>query len=159
MIVDRVTTDEQVFVAIYPALRRFAAVVGPTDVHPDDLVQEALARRLAIGSLVDLDDPAVYLRRAIVNLAHNRRRSMRRAARASALLATADEVATAAYPSDLADLARLSPRERGALYLHDVEGFSFAEVATQLDCSEDAARKAASRGRRRLTAMLREEDA
>jgi RNA polymerase sigma factor (sigma-70 family) len=151
------TTDEDLFVALYPALRRFAAVVGASDVHPDDLVQEALARRLSIGPLTDLDDAASYLRRAIVNLASNRRRSLRRAARANELLARREETAAAAYPSDLADLRRLSPRERGALYLHHVEGFTFAEAGAQLGCSEDAARQAAARGWRRLRDAMEED--
>jgi RNA polymerase sigma factor (sigma-70 family) len=152
-----VTTDEELFVALYPSLRRFAAVVGSTDVHPDDLVQEALARRLALGPLVELEDAGQYLRRAIVNLAANRRRTLRRAARANELLARREETAAASYPSDLADLGRLSPRERGALYLHHVEGWSYAEVGAQLGCSEDAARQAATRGRKRLRSTMRED--
>lgn len=152
-------TDEQLFVALYPSLRRLAAVVGPPGVHPDDLVQEALARRLAIGPLAALDDAGPYLRRTIVNLARNRRRSLRRAARADGLLRSDADHRDASYPSDLADLARLTPRQRGALYLHHVEGWSFAEVGSQLGCSEDAARKAASRGRKLLATSLREEEA
>lgn len=158
MITDGVTTDEELFIALYPRLRRFAAVVGASDVHPDDLVQEALARRLALGSLGELDDAGAYLRRAIVNLASNRRRSLRRARQATTLLATSAEVEAAAYPSDLADLERLQPRERAALYLHHVDGMPFAEVAAHLGCSEGAARKAASRGRARLARSIREED-
>ena len=154
--VDIGASDERLFVALYPALRRFAAVVGPPGTAPDDLVQEALARRLRIGPLAELDDAAVYLRRAIVNLANNHRRTSRRAARALTLLGGPESEATA-YPSDLADLARLTPNERGALYLHHVEGWSFAEVAAQLGCSEAAARKAASRGRARLATLMSEE--
>lgn len=158
MITDHVATDEELFTELYPQLRRFAAIVGSADVHPDDLVQEALARRLALGPLTDLDDAGAYLRRTIVNLATNRRRSLRRAQRATTLLATTAEVAAAAYPSDLDDLARLKPHERAALYLHHVDGMPFAEVAEHLGCSEAAARKAASRGRRRLERSLRDEE-
>jgi RNA polymerase sigma factor (sigma-70 family) len=153
-----VATDEQIFAEVYPGLRRFAAVVGPSDVHPDDLVQEALARRLALGPLTELDDPAQYLRRAIVNLAHNGRRRLRRAAKATSVLARDAEMAAAVYPSDLADLAALAPRERAALFLHHVEGWSFAAIGEQLGCTDDAARKAASRGRKRLATRLEEED-
>src|SRR5579871_4146878 len=39
--------DAEVFAAVYPGLRRFAAVVASTTVDPDDLVQEAVARALA----------------------------------------------------------------------------------------------------------------
>ena len=148
--------DEVLFVQLYPSLRRFAAVVGAADLDPDDLVQEVLARRLAIGPLGELDDAGQYLRRAILNLARNSRRSSRRAARARERLAPgSDDVP--AYPSDLADLSRLRPLERGALFLHHVEGRSFVEVGVELGCSEAAARKAASRGRERLRAVSREE--
>lgn len=158
MITVDVATDDELFTALYPQLRRFAAVVGPSDVHPDDLVQEALARRLALGPLSSLDDPGAYLRRTIVNLASNRRRSIQRARHATQLLATVAEAAAATYPSDLADLQRLRPHERAALYLHHVEGMPFSEVALHLDCTEAAARKAASRARQRLEQSLREEE-
>jgi DNA-directed RNA polymerase specialized sigma24 family protein len=149
--------DEQVFAALYPRLRRLAAVVGPPGVAPDDLVQEALTRRLAIGPLGDLHDPGAYLGRAVVNLARNGRRSWRRgvvAQQRSGRPADVDDT----YPSDLADLARLTPHQRGALYLHYVEGWSFAEVGGHLGCSEEAARQAASRGRQLLAVMLRQEE-
>jgi DNA-directed RNA polymerase specialized sigma24 family protein len=67
---------------------------------------------------------------------------------------SASAAATADYPSDLAELYRLSPRERSALYLHEVEGYRFSEIAAMLGCSEAAAKKAGSRGRRRLAAVL-----
>jgi DNA-directed RNA polymerase specialized sigma24 family protein len=72
--------------------------------------------------------------------------------------ASVTAVATPNYPSDLADLNDLSPRERSALYLHEVEGYHFAEIATMLGCSEAAAKKAGSRARRRLAAALTAEE-
>jgi DNA-directed RNA polymerase specialized sigma24 family protein len=36
--------DDELFRALYPGLRRFAAAVGPLEVDPDDLVQDALVR-------------------------------------------------------------------------------------------------------------------
>jgi RNA polymerase sigma-70 factor (ECF subfamily) len=59
-----------------------------------------------------------------------------------------------AYPSDLADLLRLTPKERAVLYLTEVEGYRYAEVGRMLGCSEAAARKRAGRARRRLYAAL-----
>jgi RNA polymerase sigma factor (sigma-70 family) len=149
--------DDAIFAAVYPRLRRLAAVVGRPGVHPDDLVQEALTRRLAIGSLSDLDDAGAYLGRTIVNLARNGTRTQKRAALAYRLLRAQAQDERAAYPSDLADLAALTPRQRGALYLHHVEGWPFTDVAGLLGCSEASARKAASRGRQILAARLREE--
>ena len=58
------------------------------------------------------------------------------------------------YPSDLEELLRLPPRERAALYLHEVEGYRFSEIGTMLGCSETAARKASSRGRKSLGRAL-----
>jgi DNA-directed RNA polymerase specialized sigma24 family protein len=55
--------DARLVREIYVALRRFASVVAPPGIDPDDLVQEALARRLRIGhsriSTADLDVLAV----------------------------------------------------------------------------------------------------
>ena len=52
---DRALLDD-----LYPSLRRFAAVVGPAEVEPDDLVQEALLRVLERGPLGRLDNPTAY---------------------------------------------------------------------------------------------------
>jgi DNA-directed RNA polymerase specialized sigma24 family protein len=138
----------------YRTLRRFAAVVGWPVIEPDDLVQEALERALRLGPLQDLDDPLSYLRRAMVNLASNARRSSGRRQRAFARLSRAAEPAPASYPSDLAILRAVSTNERTVLYLADVEQWSYAEIATLLGCSEGAARTRAARGRRALRAAL-----
>ncbi len=61
--------EAELFKKLYPPLRRFAAVVTPVEVEPDDLLQEAVTRALRRGSLTELDNPGAYLRRAMVNLA------------------------------------------------------------------------------------------
>lgn len=153
-----VTTDESAVIAsLYPALHRFAAAVGPAEVDPDDLVQEAFVRTLRSGPLDRYDDPGAYLRRAIVNLAANQRRGFGRGRRAVARLAPAPDPAPA-YPSDLSDLLRLAPDDRAVLYLVHVEGLPYSEAAQVLGCSEEAARSRASRARRRLRADLAGED-
>jgi DNA-directed RNA polymerase specialized sigma24 family protein len=38
--------ERKLIAALYPALRRIAAVAGSVDIEPDDLVQEALMRVL-----------------------------------------------------------------------------------------------------------------
>ncbi len=55
-------SETLLFRALYPKIRRFAAVCASVDDDPDDLVQEALARALHLGSLDRLDDPLAYLR-------------------------------------------------------------------------------------------------
>lgn len=58
----------------------------------------------------------------------------------------ADSVSTAA----LVLLERLSPLERAAFVLHDVFGYSFAEIGQTLDRSEATCRQLAARARRHM---------
>jgi RNA polymerase sigma-70 factor (ECF subfamily) len=155
-LLSRTETDEwQIVDDLYPSLRRFAAVAAPSDLDPDDLLQEALVAVLRARRLSDLDHPAAYLRKTIVAVAagHCRRMGRRRFA-LNRYSASATAVVSPDYPSDLADLNLLSPRERSVLYLHEVEGYRFAEIAAMLGCSEAAAKKAGSRARSRLAAAL-----
>ena len=144
--------------ALYASLRRFAAVVAPADLEPDDLLQEALVSVLRRHSLSDLDHPAAYMRKTILNAAllHNRGRGRWRKAMTT-YAASETGFTSPGYPSDLDELLRLPPRERAALYLHEVEGYRFLEIGPMIGCSEGAAKKASSRGRRRLSAALRAE--
>ncbi len=87
---------------------------------------------------------------------HSRRRgALRRALRRFAASETLATVPS--YPSDLDELYALPPRERAAIYLFEVEGYRYGEIARMLGCSEAAAKKGASRARRRLVAALSEE--
>ena len=150
-------TDEAVFERLYPGLRRWAAAVGPIEVEPDDLVQEAVARTLRNHTLVQLDDAGAYLRRTIVHLAANHRRGMARWRGAVARLDRNDEGRTEQYASDLDDLLRLAPAARAVLYLVEVDGHSYAEAGAVLGISEEAARARAARARRRLRLDIQEE--
>ncbi|MDJ0662979.1 MAG: sigma-70 family RNA polymerase sigma factor [Acidimicrobiia bacterium] len=146
--------ESQLFAELYRPLRRFAAVVGPIEVDPDDLLQEAVARVLRRRRLTELDNPGAYLRRTMVNLASNYRRSLAYRRQAVARLEASTAAVGDVYPSDLNELLRLPPKERAVLYLSEVEGYRYAEVGDLLGCSEAAARKRAMRGRRRLYAQL-----
>lgn len=141
------------FRTAYPALRRSAAVLAPHDLDPDDLLQEAVARALRRGPLTDLDQPLAYLRRTMANLAANHNRSRGRERRAHVRL-VGEGPRTTDYPSDLADLDRLDPVDRAAVYLADVEGLPLTEVADALGLRGPAARARVSRARRRLRAAL-----
>ncbi|MEA2002530.1 MAG: sigma-70 family RNA polymerase sigma factor [Actinomycetota bacterium] len=146
--------EARLFAELYASLRRFAAVVAPIDVDPDDLLQEAVARVLRRKRLTDLDEPGAYLRRTMVNLASNYRRKMGNRRRALARFEASVRPIEDVYPSDLNELLRLAPQERAVLYLSEVEGYRYAEIGGMLGCSEAAARKRAMRGRRRLYAEL-----
>ena len=56
---------------LYPAVRRFAAVVSRPDLDCGDLVQEAFTRALVARGQEDIRDLGAYLRRTVVNLAKN----------------------------------------------------------------------------------------
>lgn len=148
--------DAETFAELYPSLRRFAGVAGPTDVDPDDLVQEAVSRALRARPLSEMDDPGAYLRRTILNLAKNRRRSLARGRIARNRLAARPDVQPE-YGSDLADLGRLEPDDRALLFLVEVEGWTYAAAGAQLQITEEAARTRASRARRRLRTELEDE--
>jgi RNA polymerase sigma factor (sigma-70 family) len=141
--------------AAYPGLRRFAAVVGPADVEPDDLVQDAFVAVLRRG--VDgIDDLDAYLRRAVLNLSSNERRRWLRRERAYRREPVVAEVTSSTFV-DVAELLRLPADVRAVLGLAEVEGWTHAEIGRLLGCSEQAARARASRGRRRLRLVLAEE--
>lgn len=149
--------EDELFRTLYPSLRRFAAVVGPPEVDPDDLVQDAVARVLARGPLTSLEQPAAYLRRTILNLAKDRRRGFARWRSAVARHGVAEGGEADRYPSDLSALLSLDPGDRAVLFLAFVEGFSFEEVASSLGCTPAAARQRSTRARRRLRAVVGED--
>lgn len=150
-------SDSDLVRALYEGWRRFAAVVGPLELEPDDLVQEALARTLRRHSLTSFDDPDRYVRVVMLRLASNARRHLGVQRRwRQRYRATASK--TDSYPSDLTELVRLSPNVRAVLFLVEIEGWRFADVAELLGCTEAAARARAVRGRRELQAALRVEE-
>jgi DNA-directed RNA polymerase specialized sigma24 family protein len=105
---------------LYLSLRRFAAVVGRLDVEPDDLVQEVFVRVLRKDP-ESIRDLGPYLRRSISNIAVDHARRAKR--RTTVMARMRPEAGGAdAYPSELADLARVDARTRGLLYLVEIEG-------------------------------------
>lgn len=149
--------DEMVFAAVYPGLRRFAAAVGPLEVDPDDLVQEALVRALTAGPLSELRDPGAYMRTIVIRLASNHRRALGRRRAAFRLLDLRGRQADA-YPSDLDDLGALGAEERTVVYLSVIEGASAEEIAVVLGWSAGRVRMSKSRALRRLRVELERDD-
>jgi DNA-directed RNA polymerase specialized sigma24 family protein len=146
-------TDGEIFAGLYPSLLRFAAAVRPVGIDPQDLVQEALARALAVRPLSEIDEPSTYLRTAMVRIASNLQRGRRRAnARLARLQITGETLD--GYPSDLADLLRVAPRARAILFLTIIDGQQYSAAAMIVGCSEPAARTIASRALRELQRQL-----
>jgi RNA polymerase sigma-70 factor (ECF subfamily) len=138
------------FEALYPRLRRYAAIVGDADIDPDDLVQDAVAaylRRFAGSS--GAEDAEAYLKTAILGLARNHRRDSGRRRR----LAPPPERSAVddRYPSDTAAvLDDVGIEDRALLVLVDIEGHRVAHAAALVGVSVLAARARLSRARRRL---------
>jgi RNA polymerase sigma factor (sigma-70 family) len=149
-----VDNDSAVFAAMYPSLRRFAAVVGWGGDDPDDLVQHAVERALRHSLLSDLDDPERYLRTVIARLASNNRRNRFRRDKVN------DRLAHSAAPDvggsvdllseSLAVLGVLSAQQRAIVYLHLIDGYSHVEIAALLGMSAPAVRTRYSRALQRL---------
>ncbi len=155
---DRSSDEDELFRSIYPALHRLAAVVCAPERDAEDLVQEALVRTLRRGPLTELDSPLAYLRRTVVNLAANERRSLGRLRRAMPrLAAVADEGEAPAYPSDVSILLQLPPLDRAAVWLSAIDGQSAEHIGDILGCSAEAARTRVSRAHKRLRMLLDEE--
>jgi DNA-directed RNA polymerase specialized sigma24 family protein len=150
--------DEVIFAALYPGLRRFAAVVGPIEVEPEDLVQEALTRALAVGPLFDLRDPGAYLRTIVVRLAANHRRTLGRRRAAFHLLDQGSRTAFDVYPSDIADLGSLNPADRAVMYLSVVERATADEIGEVLGWSAGRVRMRKHRALRQLRTELEDRD-
>ena len=149
--------DERTLIRqLYLPLQRYAAVVAPADVDPDDLVQEAFLRAVRKGSVCELNHPNAYLRKTICNLASNSRRRFIRQRRALARLGNPGAV-PAEYPSDLGDLMNLHPVARAVLYMREIEGRTHGEIAALLGRTEVGVRSIAARARRQLRDELTEE--
>jgi RNA polymerase sigma factor (sigma-70 family) len=141
---------------LYPALRRFAACTADRDLDPDELVQEAFVRVFnRWAGAVGPDDLGAYVRRTIVNLVANERRSRGRARAAWNRQRAMAEPEHPDYPSHLAAvLDQVSPTDRALLLLVDVEGMSTGDAATMVGLTPVGARARLSRARRKLRGAL-----
>jgi RNA polymerase sigma-70 factor (ECF subfamily) len=110
-------------------------------------------RVLRKGPISDLDNPLAFLRKTIVNLASNQRRSLGRKRNALGRISI-EEGWSPSYPADIEAILDLPPRQRAILYLVEVEDMPYAEAAEQLGMSTEAARAMANRARKRARAAL-----
>lgn len=141
--------------ALYKPLRRFAAIVAPLDVEPDDLLQEAVVRAAQLRPLGAYENLAAYLRVAMLNLV---RSEARHRVLFESVRTRLHRDAVTDPPSDLSILDMLKPVDRALVFMVDVEGFTFAEASEAVGLSQAAARQRTVRARRRLRRILEEED-
>ncbi len=153
------STFENLVLGTQEALRRFLTALCCGDASlADDIAQESYIS--AYLMLDDLRDPsrfAAWLHR----IAYNNYISHRRSARPSAALdGAADMIAPGKaddafrYEPLYSALAQLSDKERNAILLHYLEGYSVRETADITGYSADAVKQQLSRGRYHLKHLL-----
>lgn len=128
----------------------------------EEIMQEAFLRLWERWDRVGkLDDPVGYLYRTAMNVFRSRKRRAALAIR---------RLANAPAPDDLLDsierrevlvktLASLTPRERAAVVLTDVLGFSSEEAGQALGIKSATVRVLAARGRGRMHKEVTNDDA
>lgn len=127
-----------------------------------DLVQEAFLRAArSPGSVPDGDQPGeAWLVRTLVNLCRDRYRRLGVRARVHAEIRQEEQ--DGAHPEDAAvaratvraALARLAPRRRATIVLHEMEGVPVREVARMLGIAEVTVRWHLLAARRELARVL-----
>jgi RNA polymerase sigma-70 factor (ECF subfamily) len=129
----------------------------------EDLVQEAWLRWSEVDTS-GVENPKAYLVRTITNLSLNELTSARARRETyvgpwlpEPLLTEPDasqeaEMAESISQAMLVVLETLTPTERAVFLLHDVFGYSHAEIADILDKSEPAVRQTATRARAHVAA-------
>ena len=129
----------------------------------EDLVQEAWLRWSTVDT-AGVENPRAYLVRTITNLSLNELTSARARRETyvgpwlpEPLLTEPDasqeaEMAESISQAMLVVLETLTPAERAVFLLHDVFGYSHAEIAEILDKSEAAVRQTATRARAHVAA-------
>ncbi len=135
-----------VFNATSEKLTRFATALTRSRVVGEDITQEAFVRlyikRRHIGKRIQ--HPEAYLRRVIVNLAHDRSRRQQTADRVDNLLRSTDSTAEAT-DSLLDSLGALSDRQRAAVVLRFYLQCSESEIAEALGCRPGTVKSLLSR--------------
>jgi RNA polymerase sigma-70 factor (ECF subfamily) len=153
--------DGDRFEAHRPTLIRLAYRMLGSAAEAEDIVQDAYLRWRGALERMAIADDAAYLRATVTRLALDRLRSARaqRETYVGPWLpepVVADDAGDPAAAVTLADdisfalmlaLERLSPLERAAFILHDVLDVPFAEIASAIGRTEEAARRLASRAR------------
>jgi RNA polymerase sigma-70 factor, ECF subfamily len=157
---------EALFAEEWPRLYRFALALVRDHAAAEDLVQEGLARALERRASFRGDSrPSTWLHRIVHNAAVDRARRHRR----ELLVEDVEErwrddaytvdnesvVLRAQQREELEDaLVRLPFIYRSAVVLHDVEGWTVAEIADRLGIDLPAAKQRLRRGRMALVTAL-----
>lgn len=136
-------------------------ITGQPD-RAEDAVQDAFLRAFERLDGFRGDAPfGAWLKRLVANAAIDRLRLERRQPESETPIEAL--VGSAVHPDRQLDalglLARLSPEARSVIVLHDLEGYSHAEIAASFGFRESWSKSILSRARARLSQWLDAEDA
>lgn len=141
---------------------RFARLLLGNGEDAKDAAQEVFVRLFKhLGRFREDGEVGPWLYRVTANVCHDLRRRRKQSMRAEEIEAPADaedpeQALTAAQQRAMlaAALETLTERERAAIVLRDMEGFSTAEVARILGSSETTVRSQISTGRVKLKTFI-----
>jgi RNA polymerase sigma-70 factor (ECF subfamily) len=139
-----------------PLIRRAVSLVGPADA--EDVVHDAFERALRARSVRSDGDPRPWLHRIARNVAYDTLRLRARQPAPSALANEESAERTVLRREIAAELdgalQLLSPAQRRAIVLHDLEGYSNAEIASLEGIPYHTARTRLFRARRAMRDKL-----
>ncbi|HTW05776.1 MAG TPA: SigE family RNA polymerase sigma factor [Streptosporangiaceae bacterium] len=154
-------TFEEFAATLMPGVLRFAAVLTGDRADAEDLAQEVLIRAYSRwGRIGGLDRPDLYVRKMMLNEYLSwRRRSGRQIPVGAETLEPASAASDHAQQyvereALLAELGKLSRRQRAVLVLRYYEDRGDAEIAELLGCSPGTVRSHASRALAALRADM-----
>ncbi len=145
---------EQFYRDQWHAAIRLATCVSGSAAAGEDIAQEVFQRMYR--SWGTADEPAAYLRVAIVNSCRSYHRKRRAEHDRLSMLAHRDgEAGAGSAAGELDDIVTALPeRQRTVVRLRYWEGFSEAEIAEVLGCKPGTVKSLASRAKDRLAAAL-----
>lgn len=147
---------EEVYTRVGPSLQRALLLYsGDADVA-NDAVAEAFAQVLRRGDAVR--DPAAWVWRAAFRIAAGELQRRGRHGSDPDRAEQAYEIPPTSLDLMRA-LQRLTPKQRAAVVLHHLDGYSAREIARILGSTQAAVFVHLSQGRRRLRELLEEDDA
>lgn len=144
----------------FPKMVALACAVSGSRIAAEDIAQEALLEAERRWQVVGrYDKPGAWVRRVTIQRGSKRLRRMR--VEAAAMLRLSADEPIPAGPDDVEEvfdaIRRLPPRQRAAVTLHYLDGYSVDEVAEVLDCAPGTAKAHLFKARHSLARMLGEE--
>lgn len=157
-----IADDRLIFASRAHLVRQAQLLVGPADA--EDVVHDAFERALRARSFGAGRDPRPWLGRITRNVAYDRLRVRSRDAVVPADIPPAESaegiVLRSEAGAELAGVLRaLPPAQRRAITLHDIEGYSNAEIASIEGVPRNTVRTRLFRARQAVRSALRPEAA